>query len=140
MVLDSSAVLAILFDEPERRTFTVAIEKDPRRLISAATLLESALIVESRRGEPAGRELDLLLHRADVQIVPVDADQVELARSAWRRFGKGHHPAGLNFGDCFAYALAAATEEPLLFKGDDFRRTDVSATANPSTPPDRDTL
>ncbi|HYM45750.1 MAG TPA: type II toxin-antitoxin system VapC family toxin [Solirubrobacteraceae bacterium] len=140
MVLDSSAVLAILLDEPERRAFTVAIEKDRHRLMSAASQFESALIVESRRGEPAGRELDLLLHRADVQIVPVDADQVELARSAWRRFGKGRHPAGLNFGDCFAYALAAATGEPLLFKGDDFRHTDISAAANPSAPPRRDTL
>jgi ribonuclease VapC len=127
MVLDSSAVLAVLFDEPERRAFTLSIERDPRRLMSAGSVLESALVAEARRGEPAGRELDLLLHRADVQVVPVDADQVELARSAWRRFGKGRHPAGLNFGDCFAYALAAASGEPLLFKGEDFRRTDIAA-------------
>jgi ribonuclease VapC len=127
MVLDSSAVLAILFDEPERRAFTSAIERDPRRFISAANLLESALITESRRGEPAGRELDLLLHRAEIQVVPVDVNQVELARSAWRRFGKGRHLAGLNFGDCFAYALAAASDEPLLFKGNDFVRTDVAS-------------
>lgn len=140
MVLDSSAVLAILFDEPERKTFTTAVEQDRRRLMSAANLLESAMIIESRRGEPAGRELDLLLHRAGVQIVPVDAEQVESARSAWRRFGRGRHPAGLNFGDCFAYALAATTGEPLLFKGDDFQRTDVPAAANPSAPLNRDTL
>jgi ribonuclease VapC len=127
MVLDSSAVLAVLFDEPERRAFTLSIERDPRRLMSAANVLESALIAEARRGEPAGRELDLLLYRADVQAVPVDAAQVELARSAWRRFGKGRHPAGLNFGDCFAYALAAASGEPLLFKGEDFTRTDIAA-------------
>jgi ribonuclease VapC len=127
MVLDSSAVLAVLFDEPERRAFTLAIERDPRRLMSAANVLESALVAEASRGEPAGRELDLLLHRADVLLVPVDADQVELARSAWRRFGKGRHPAGLNFGDCFAYALASASGEPLLFKGEDFARTDVAA-------------
>ena len=127
MVLDSSAVLAVLFDEPERRAFTLSIERDPRRLMSAANVLESALVAEVRRGEPAGRELDLLLHRADVLLVPVDADQVELARSAWRRFGKGRHPAGLNFGDCFAYALAAASGEPLLFKGEDFARTDIAA-------------
>jgi ribonuclease VapC len=126
MVLDSSAVLAVLFDEPERRAFTLSIERDPRRLMSAANVLESALIVEARRGEPAGRELDLLLHRADVQVMSVDASQVELARSAWRRFGKGRHPAGLNFGDCFAYALAAASDEPLLFKGEDFPRTDIA--------------
>jgi ribonuclease VapC len=127
MVLDSSAVLAVLFDEPERRAFTLSIERDPRRLMSAGNVLESALVAEARRGELAGRELDLLLHRADVQVVPVDADQVELARSAWRRFGKGRHPAGLNFGDCFAYALAAVSGEPLLFKGEDFRRTDIAA-------------
>ncbi len=127
MVLDSSAVLAVLFDEPERRAFTRSIERDPRRLMSAANVLESALVAEVRRGEPAGRELDLLLHRADVLFVPVDADQVEFARSAWRRFGKGRHPAGLNFGDCFAYALAAASGEPLLFKGEDFARTDIAA-------------
>jgi ribonuclease VapC len=126
MVLDSSAVIAILFDEPERRAFTLAIERDPRRLISASNLLECALLTEARRGEAAGRELDLLLHRADVHAVPVDAEQVELARSAWRRFGKGRHPAALNFGDCFAYALSAATGEPLLFKGEDFARTDVA--------------
>jgi ribonuclease VapC len=126
MVLDSSAVLAILFDESERPAFTNAIESDPRRLMSAANLLEAALVVEARRGEPAGRELDLLLHRAEVKIVSVDADQVEVARSAWRRYGKGHHPAGLNFGDCFAYALATTTGEPLLFKGEDFGQTDLA--------------
>lgn len=126
MVLDSSGVLAILFDEPERPAFTAAIERDPRRLISAATLLETALVAEARRGEPAGRELDLLLHRAEAQIISVDAHQVEIARSAWRRFGKGRHRAGLNFGDCFAYALAATTGEPLLFKGEDFTHTDVA--------------
>jgi ribonuclease VapC len=127
MVLDSSAVLAVLFDEPERRTFTLSIERDPGRLMSAANVLESAMVVETRRGELAGRELDLLLHRADVLLVPVDADQVEFARSACRRFGKGRHPAWLSFGDCFAYALASASGEPLLFKGEDFARTDVAA-------------
>ncbi|HEY7830256.1 MAG TPA: type II toxin-antitoxin system VapC family toxin [Solirubrobacteraceae bacterium] len=127
MVLDSSAVLAILFDEAERPAFTARIERDPRRLISAANLLEAALVVEARRGEPAGRELDLLLHRAEVQVISVDAEQVEVARSAWRRFGKGRHPAALNFGDCFAYALAAVTSEPLLFKGADFGHTDVAS-------------
>lgn len=127
MVLDSSAVVAILFDEPERRAFSEAIEADPRRLISAASLLESALLVEARRGEIAGRELDLLIHRAAVVTTPVDADQAEIARRAWRRYGKGRHRAGLNFGDCFAYALAAASGEALLFKGADFAATDVVA-------------
>lgn len=127
MVLDSSAVVAILFDEPERHAFTTAIERDPLRLISAANLLESALIVESRRGEPAGRELDLLLHRAAVEVVAVDSEQAQAARAAWRRYGKGRHSAGLNFGDCFAYALAGTSGQPLLFKGEDFARTDVVA-------------
>jgi ribonuclease VapC len=127
MVLDSSAVLAILFDEPQRRAFTLSIESDPRRLMSAGNVLESALVAEARRGEPAGRELDLLLHRAEVDVVPVDSEQVQLARSAWRRYGKGRHAAGLNFGDCFAYALAAASGQPLLFAGEDFRRTDIAA-------------
>ncbi|HWX45009.1 MAG TPA: type II toxin-antitoxin system VapC family toxin [Solirubrobacteraceae bacterium] len=127
MVLDSSAILAVLFDEPERRSFTLAIERDPKRTMSAANLLESALLIEARRGEAAGRELDLLLHRAAVRIVPVDAEQVEIARAAWRRFGKGRHPAALNFGDCFAYALAKSSGEPLLFKGEDFARTDLVA-------------
>jgi ribonuclease VapC len=130
MVLDSSAILAILFDEPPRQAFTICIERDPRRLMSAANVLESALVAEARRGEPAGRELDLLLHRAEVQIMPVDSEQVELARSAWRRFGKGRHPASLNFGDCFAYALAAVSGEPLLCTGEDFPRSDV-ATVDP---------
>lgn len=125
MVLDASALLAILLDEPERRSFTTAIEAAPRRIISAASLLECALVVEARRGEPAGRELDLLIHRGGVAVVAVDADQVDVARSAWRRYGKGRHPAGLNFGDCFAYALASVTGEPLLFKGDDFAQTDL---------------
>ena len=127
MVLDSSAVLAVLFDEPQRRAFTRSIERDPRRLMSAGNVLESALVAEARRGEPAGRELDLLLHRAEVDVIAVDAEQVQLARSAWRRYGKGRHPAALNFGDCFAYALAAASGEPLLFTGEDFGRTDIQA-------------
>ncbi len=125
MVLDTSAVVAILFDEPERRAFTEAIEAEPRRLISAASVLESALLVEARRGEMGGRELDLFIHRAGIGTVPVDADQVEIARRAWRRYGKGRHRAALDFGDCFAYALAAASGEPLLFKGEDFARTDL---------------
>jgi len=125
MVIDTSAVAAILFDEPERRRFNELIEADPTRLISAATLLESGIVVEGRSGEAGGRELDLLVHRAGVEIVPVSVDQVEIARAAYRRFGRGSHPAGLNFGDCFAYALAKSAGEPLLFKGDDFARTDL---------------
>ena len=125
MVLDTSAILAILFDEPERRHFDELIEADGTRLISAATLLEAALVVESRRGETAGRELDLMLHRAQISVVPVDAEQAETARVAWRKYGKGRHRAGLNYGDCFSYALARVAGEPLLSKGDDFTHTDI---------------
>jgi ribonuclease VapC len=126
MVLDTSAVLALLLDEPEAEAFGAAVEDDVRRLISAATLLETALVIEARKGEPGGRELDLLIHKAEVEVVPVDAEQVAEARRAYRRFGRGHHAAGLNFGDVFAYALARTSGEPLLFKGDDFARTDVA--------------
>jgi len=131
MVIDTSAIVAILFDEPERREFITVIEANPRRLISGATVFEASIVVEARRGESAGRELDLLLHRAKVQIVEVDQDQADLARAAWRRWGKGRHPAGLNYGDLFAYALSRATGEPLLYKGDDFAQTDV-ASARPT--------
>ena len=125
MVIDTSAIVAILFDEPERRRFNELIEADGIRLISAATFLEAALVVESRRGESAGRELDLLMHRAQVSVVPVDAEQAEVARVAWRRYGKGRHAAGLNYGACFSYALAKVSGEPLLAKGSDFTQTDL---------------
>jgi ribonuclease VapC len=127
MVLDTSAVLAILVDEPESASIRRAIEDDPTRLFSAASLLEASIVIETRFGEAGGRELDLLLYRADVQIVPVDRDQVEIAREAYRRYGKSRNPAGLNFGDCFAYALSRSSGEPLCFKGDDFPKTDVSS-------------
>ena len=126
MVIDTSALVAVLFDEPERDEFIRRIATASRRLISAGTLLESSIVVESRRGEVAGRELDLFLHRADVQTVAVNEEQVLLARAAWRRYGKGRHAAGLNFGDLFAYALARAGGEELLYKGDDFARTDLT--------------
>lgn len=129
MVIDSSALLAILFDEPERRGFNERIEADPHRLISAANLLETAIVLESRSGEIGGRELDLFLHRAGFKTVPVDENQVAIARAAFRKYGKGRHPASLNFGDCFAYAAAKATGEPLLFKGSDFPETDIIAAA-----------
>lgn len=132
MVLDTSAVAAILFGEPERRALNEAIAADPKRLISAATLLESTLVIESRLGEPGGRELDLLLHRGRVAVVPVDSEQAEAGRAAWRRYGKGRHRAALNLGDCFSYALAAVSGEPLLFKGGDFAETDIPAVLPPS--------
>lgn len=125
MVLDTSAIVAILFDEPEREGFARAIAADPVRSVSAATLVECSIVVESRAGEAAGVELDLLLHRAGVQVVAVDERQTRIARAAWRRYGKGRHEAGLNLGDCFAYALAKVRDEALLFKGGDFALTDV---------------
>lgn len=131
MVIDTSALLAILQDEPERRRFDECIEADKTRLISAATLLEASVVIETRRGEPAGRELDLFLHRSKFEIVPVDADQAEIARAAFRAYGKGRYPAGLNYGDCFSYALSKAAGEPLLFKGFDFPRTDVQPAIAP---------
>lgn len=126
MVIDTSALAAIFFREPERQKFLTAIVSSPTRMVSAATVLETGIVVESRLGDAAGRELDLFVIRANFQIVPVDAEQAEIARSAWRRFGKGRHPAALNFGDCFAYALAKWMGEPLLAKGTDFTSTDVA--------------
>ena len=124
MVVDTSALLAIFLAEPQRKPFLYRILESETRLISAATALETG-ILEARRGESAGREFDLFLVRAIVQIVPVDVEQVEIARSAWRKYGKGRHPAALNFGDCFAYALAKSSGEPLLAKGTDFALTDL---------------
>ena len=125
MVLDTSALLAILMAEPEAEGFAVAIEHDPIRLISAGSMLETAIVAESRWRDAGGRELDLLLFKTGITVIPVDAEQVEIARQAFRLFGKGRHPAGLNFGDCFAYALSRVSGQPLLFKGDDLAQTDV---------------
>src|SRR4030095_15648895 len=125
MVLDTSALLALLLDEPEAEAFRAAVEDDATRLVSAATLLETALVIEARKGDPGGRELDLLIHKAEVVVVPVDAEHVSEARRAYRRFGKGRHAAGLNFGDLFAYALAQTSGEPVMFKGGDFEKTAV---------------
>lgn len=131
MVLDTSALLAVLLNEPAAPAFRLALEADPVRLLSAASLVETSIVIEARVGEPGGRELDLLIHKAAIEVVAVDAAQADLARHAYRQFGKGRHPAGLNYGDCFAYALAQSAGEPLLFKGDDFSRTDVARVALP---------
>jgi ribonuclease VapC len=127
MVIGASAIVAIAFNEPEAESFEHRIADASIRLISAATALEAAMVIETRLGEPGGSELDLWLHKAGVEIVPVDAEQADQARRAWRRFGSGRHPDGLNFGDGFSYALSALTREPLLFKGDDFSKTDIEA-------------
>lgn len=129
MVIDSSAVLAILLAEPAAQALANAINDDPTRLIAAPTLLECAIVSAARFGDPGLRELDLLMHRAGVDVVPFDVEHCDLARNAYRRFGKGRHPAGLNFGDCMAYALAAGTGEPLLFVGDGFPLTGIPAAA-----------
>lgn len=126
MVLDTSSILAMLLGEPEAATFTEKLIHDTKRLLSAGTALELMIVIEARKGELGGRELDLFLHRAKIDIVPFDAEQVEIAREAWRRYGKSNHPAGLNYGDCFAYALAKMSGEPLLFKGNDFNQTDIA--------------
>jgi len=126
MIVDSSALLAILIGEPEGETFAGEVLEAPVRLISAANLLEAAIVVEARLGEAGGRELDLLVQRLGIEIAFVDAEQTSEARRAWRRYGKGNHLAGLNFGDLFAYGLASTSGEPLLFKGDDFAATDLS--------------
>src|SRR4051794_7794813 len=125
MVIDTSALLAVLLQEPLAARVAAAIGAGSPRLLSAATLLEASIVIESRKGDAGGRELDLLLYRSALEVVPADQDQAEIARAAWRRFGKERHPAALNFGDCFAYALATSRQLPLLFCGEDFARTDV---------------
>ncbi len=127
MVIDTSALIAILFGEPEAEAFARTLADDAKKLISTFNALETSIVVEAKKGEAGGRELDLLLHRAGIEIVAMNVDQVELARSAWRNFGKGNHPAGLNIGDCCAYALAKYSGEPLLFKGEDFKQTDIQS-------------
>jgi len=125
MVIDTSAALVILFAEPEDEAFAAAIEADPARFMSAVSVLEASIVVEARKGLSGGRELDLLLHRAAIEVVPFTAGQLEIARAAYRRFGRGNHAAALNFGDCCAYALATSLGEALLFKGRDFAKTDI---------------
>lgn len=127
MIIDSSAVLAVLFGEADAETYEKGIAAASPCRMSVANVLETSIVVESRGGEAAGHELDVFLERAGIELIPVTTEHLEVARRAWRRFGKGNHPAALNFGDCFAYALAKVENEPLLFKGNDFTRTDVEA-------------
>ena len=125
MVIHTSALLAILQDEPERRAFNEAIEAADTRAVSIANFVETSIVIESRYGAEGIRDLDLFIERAAIELVDVTLPQGHAARRAFARYGKGRHPAGLNFGDCFAYALATERSEPLLFKGDDFDKTDV---------------
>ncbi|MFU8857289.1 MAG: type II toxin-antitoxin system VapC family toxin [Deferrisomatales bacterium] len=134
MVLDTSALLAILQDEPERRVFNEAIESADAVRMSVASLVEASIVIEVRYGAEGLRDLDRFVDRAAIELAPVDVAQAREARLAFSRFGKGRHPAGLNFGDCFAYALARVLGEPLLFKGDDFSQTDVAPFATAPNP------
>ncbi len=138
MIVDSSALLAVLNREPNADLFQDAILTASPCRMSVANMLEASIVVEGRGGAEAGRELDAFLELAEIEPVPVTVEHLEEARRAWRRFGKGRHPAALNFGDCFAYALAHAIGEPLLYKGNDFARTDVAA-AVPLSPNITDT-
>ncbi len=134
MVVDTSALLAILLDEPEAAAFARALASDSKRLTSAVSVLEAGIVIQSRKGPAGARELDLLLHAAGLVVVSFDAEQATLARAAYEKLGKGRHPAALNMGDCCTYALARSTGEPLLFKGNDFPETDLTAvpTEHPS--------
>ena len=125
MVIDPSALITILSQEPERPKFEHSLRLAPSRLLSAPGFVETSIVVLSRRGEAGLAVLYELLADLRIETVPLSADHAARAIDAFRRFGKGRHPAGLNFGDCFSYALAQATGEPLLFKGDDFSQTDV---------------
>ncbi len=125
MVIDTSAILAIFLSEPQRQQFLDLLSRADNRLLSAGNALEVAIVLEARRGEAIIGELDLFVRRARIDIVSVDTEQVEVARTAWRKYGKGRHPAALNFGDCFAYALAKTSGEPLLATGSDFAQTDI---------------
>jgi ribonuclease VapC len=129
IVVDTSALVAIQFAEPERPTFLKRIAEDGRARISAASYLETSMICEGRHGVVGRALLETLFARlieAGVEVVPFDQAQADLARDAFRRYGRGRHPAKLNFGDCMAYALAMSLSAPLLFKGNDFRLTDVA--------------
>lgn len=127
MIVDSSALIAVLFDEPDAAVFAKALAEATTLRISAANYVEAAVVVESQIPTLGGRQFDTLLRRAGIRIESVTEEQALLARHAYADYGKGHHPAGLNFGDCFAYALSKATCEPLLFKSNNFRQTDVEA-------------
>lgn len=127
MIVDASAVLAILFDEDDASRHALAIADADACRMSAVNYVEAGINVDRQAGPASGRDLDNFIRRANIAIEPVTVEQAHVARQAYLDFGKGIHPAGLNIGDCFAYALAKTTGEPLLFKGDDFSRTDIPA-------------
>ena len=126
MIVDTSALIAILLNEPDAEMLSAAIASANPRIISAVSALEASIVIESKKGETGLALLDELLSLAQFEIVAFDDTQQRIARVAYRRYGKGRHPAGLNFGDCCAYALAKARNETLLFKGNDFNQTDIT--------------
>ena len=131
MILDSSALVAILFKEPEAERLAGMIRDTDTTAIAAPTLLETAIVAEGRTLPGMAEKLDALMGAIRPEIVPFTAEHVSLARDAWRRYGKGRHRAGLNLGDCFAYALAKERGQALLFKGDDFAATDIEPAIKP---------
>lgn len=131
MIVDSSALVAILTQEPEAERFTRAILSALKARISAATFVELSIVAEGKLGDAGIRNLDSLIQQTGLAIEPVSVEQSYIARRAWSDFGKGSHPARLNFGDCFSYALAKSLDEPLLFKGDDFSHTDIEPAIQP---------
>jgi ribonuclease VapC len=126
IAVDTSALIAIVFGEADAERYLAEVQRSPARL-SAVSLVESAIVVEARQGPDAARDLHLLVDATIDVVVPVDDDHARAAIAAWRRFGRGRHPAGLNLGDCFAYAVAHLAGVPLLYKGDDFSATDVAS-------------
>jgi ribonuclease VapC len=126
MIVDTSAVIAVLFNEDDAANYSRAISEAESRRISAANFLEAAIVVEAQTRQGGSRQFDAFIRRAAIVIEPVTEEQAHVARQAYIDFGKGRHRAALNFGDCFAYALAKVTGEPLLYKGEDFRRTDIT--------------
>jgi len=127
VILDTSALFAMLYEEAEAPALETALAVAGDCAVSAATLVEAYMVCEGRGGAAGAARLDALLQRIAARVIPFTAEHAALAREGWRQFGKGRHPAALNLGDCFAYALARARHEPLLFKGDDFAQTDVKA-------------
>ena len=126
MIVDSSAIIAMLTGEPDRGEFINLLTQDPIRRVSTVSIVEAGLVMESRTGANGAGDLDLWLLTAGVKVESFDANQADIARRAWRKYGRGRHPAALNFGDCCAYALAKAMNEPILCKGNDFSLTDVA--------------
>lgn len=126
MIIDTSAILAILGDEPERKALIKCIIKASDKGLSAASFVETSIVLEARYGYDGVRDFDLFLTKAGITLIAVDVEQAQIARQAFKKYGKGRHAAGLNFGDCFSYAAAKSSNEPLLFKGNDFSQTDIA--------------